>query len=114
MNARKLTWSMVLAAAAMTPLISTASEPIKNARAQWMLGQPSLGAAGARVVDVRSTKALNVAYGETVVFVNGDKRFAWTFNGLDHRMVRLASVASPDFEVGDMRVYVGKDPSTRN
>lgn len=113
MNARKFAWSAVVATA-LTPLIATASEPIKNAGAPWMLGQQAPAAAGARVVDARSTKVLNVAYGETIVFVDGDKRFAWTFNGLDNRMVRLASVASPDFLAADLKVYVGKDPSTRN
>ena len=79
-------------------------------------GRPSQGSSGTtRSVDIRAARYANVVYGETVVFHDGQRQFAWTFNGADLISVPLKSVAPSDFNVPErFRVYVGRDPQSRN
>ncbi len=89
-----------------------AAETFRNG--QSLYGQSASEGVGLRVVDIRSTKYANVQYGETVVFLGaGDKKFAWTFNGLDGRSWKLAQFAPAGFADKDYRVYVTKNPLYR-
>lgn len=104
----------LLAIAIAAPLY-TFAETAAFRNGESIYGSAAVSASGqARTVDVAAAKKLNVEYGETVVFVNGGRRFAWTFDALDLQAVKLANIAPPGFEAGSLVVYVGKNKFSRN
>ena len=76
-------------------------------------GEPTSQVPAARVVDIASSGAINVPYGETVTFRSEGKQFSWTFNGLGGRAVDVAKIAPAGFSAKTFAAYVGRDPLTR-
>lgn len=76
-------------------------------------GEPTPQASAARVVDIASSRHINVPYGETVTFRSEGQQFSWTFNGLGGRSVDVARIAPTGFPAKPFAVYVGRDPLTR-
>lgn len=91
-----------------------ANNPYHFMSGQSLFGQPTASVQNARVVDVTSSNSVNIRYGELVKFVNGDKSFAWVFNGLDNRAVDLASIAPSGFGGASMKIFIDRDQSMRN
>ncbi len=81
---------------------------------QSLYGEATKMSQSARVVDVATSRYVNVTYGETVEFVNGAKMFAWTFDGLSDRAVNIAKIAPSGFDSTPLTVYVARDPLTAN
>ena len=80
---------------------------------QSVYGRPGVDEAATRVVDLASTKPLNVTCGDTVTFVNGSQRFTWRFDTISHRAVPLAKVAPAGFGAREQVVYVSRQASER-
>ena len=94
-------------------LASAAAQGDRFANGESYYGQPVAATSQALVVDVSKAKYFNVNYGDTVVFQNGGKQFAWTFNGLDRVAVKLEKIAPSDFGGGAFTVYVPVNPLHR-
>lgn len=64
-------------------MLSTACvSPMNSMTRLDLLGNPAPVAAATRTIFITpDTKFVNVAGGETIKFVAGDKSFAWTFDG---------------------------------
>lgn len=78
-----------------------------------LYGQPARDATGAKLVDVGQAGMLNVRCGDTVTFVNGDKKFSWKFDVASHRAVPLAKIAPTDFGGKLGTVYVSPNDLER-
>lgn len=99
--------------AATVATFSASAETFRNGESFY--GQASRTAAGARVVNLdKTTKYINVEYGETVTFRGQGKEFSWTFDGLDHRPVDIRKVAPAGFAATPLMVYVEPNPLNRN
>jgi hypothetical protein len=107
----RLAFAVVFSSA---PLLAAAGDTDRFANGESLYGTLPASTGNVRVIDVNAARYLNVQYGDTVVFTNGDKRFAWTFNGLDRVAVKLEQIAPHDFGARDFTVYVPIDPSQRN
>lgn len=108
---------LVLSAAAVLvamPAAAAASkaESFPNGRSWY--GVPNSAESATRVIDVRTTKAINVNCGETITFKNGDKQFTWRFDVANHRAVDLRKVAPADFTSEKLTVYVSTNVFERN
>lgn len=68
-------------------------------------GEPSAGKPD-RTIDLSTNQRINVAYGETVKFVDQGRSFAWSFDGLGDRVLDLAKVAPAGIETRSATVYV--------
>jgi len=79
-------------------------------------GAPArIEAAGRTIAITPATKAVNVTNGETVTFVVGDQRFAFSFQTYPTtQSVALATLAPAGIEVGNVRVYVAPSPLYQN
>lgn len=112
----KLMQKVLLASLVAAPLYAVAENGhFRNGQSLNGQAADAAKAGSARVIDLSTMKGSQIAYGETIVFKGADGRqFAWTFNGLDRRAVRLARIAPAEIEVGDAQVYVGPNPLTRN
>lgn len=76
------------------------------------LGTPAQVTQAARVIKLGTgSEYLNVARGETVTIVNGEKAFTWMFDTLGAPSFELAKIAPQDFGTGHLRVYVAPDPN---
>jgi len=107
--------TLALLATSMTALSGiAAAKSATFMNGQSYYGQPADAGAAARAVDLATTNHVNVKYGETVNFVSGAKTFAWTFNGLNPRAVRLTQIAPPDFGTQPLTVYVARNPLNRH
>ena len=102
-----------LVALSVLPFTSFAASGDRFMNGQSIYGQPAAQGAPVRLVDLGSTDRLNVAYGESVAFRNGDKQFSWTFDGLDRRSVDVSQIAPAGFANKPLVVYVGRSPSNR-
>lgn len=111
-STRKLR-AAALVALSVLPFTSFAASGDRFMNGQSIYGQPAAQGAPVRVVDLGAADRLNVAYGESVAFRNGDKQFAWTFDGLDRRSVDLNQIAPSGFASKPFVVYVGRSPSNR-
>lgn len=89
----------------------TAQHSMTNGRS--VHGTPASAQQDSRVVDVTQARTLNVACGQTVVFRRGDQSFAWTFDAVDHRAVKLASIAPPGFADQTLTIYISRNESER-
>jgi hypothetical protein len=105
----------------MTATISASSAVFAAPSTTFLNGESIYGSPGqgssvaTRIVDLRNARHANVAYGETVLFQDGQRQFAWTFSGADLLSVPLKSIAPSDLNVPDrFRVYVARDPLSRN
>ncbi len=94
------------------PLFAFANDGGTFRNGSSIYGEPAGAKVATRTVDVATSRAVQVNYGETVSFVKGAERFAWTFNGMDNRGVPLTKIASHNF--ANTVVYVGQDPLNRN
>ena len=76
-------------------------------------GQPARETVNAKVVDVTQAQRLNVRCGETVTFVNGDKKFSWKFDVAGHRAVDVSKIAPADFGVKMATVFIAPNEFER-
>lgn len=72
-------------------------------------GAPSSAQLASKVVDVDKVSTVNVVCGQTVVFRKGDQSFAWKFETVGHRSVKLASIAPKEFAGKPVTVYVSRN-----
>jgi hypothetical protein len=74
-------------------------------------GEPSTGTA-ARTIDLATQQRIDIAYGETVEFIDHGRSFAWTFDGLGERAVDLAKIAPFGIDTPSATAYVaaGHEP----
>lgn len=108
---------LVLSAAAALftlPAVAAASNADTFSNGRSWYGVPNSAGAATRVIDVKSTKAINVDCGETVTFQSGDKKFTWRFDVVSHRAVDLRKVAPADFTNEKLMVYVSANVYERN
>jgi hypothetical protein len=76
-------------------------------------GAPAAAQQASKVIDVAKVSTLNVECGETVVFRNGEQSFAWKFDTVGHRSVKLASIAPKEFGSKPFTVYVSRNEAER-
>jgi hypothetical protein len=114
MFTRSITRLAFVVVVSSAPLLAAAGDTKRFANGESLYGTPPTSTGNARVIDVNAARYLNVQFGDTVVFSNRDKRFAWTFNGLDRVAVKLEQIAPHDFGAREFTVYVPTDPSQRN
>lgn len=96
--------------AATYPATAPLAESFMNGRSYY--GEPAAASAPARAVDIASTTRVTARYGETIVFRNAGRQFAWTFNGLDRRTIDLSRIAPKDFASRPLTIYILEDPNT--
>lgn len=107
-----MTAALCIAAASLPAHARTAGTDVfSNGESFYgSLGNP---AAATRTEEVSQSSRLRMAWGETVTFRSQGQQFSWTFNGLDHRSLRLAQIAPPGFNAADVSVHVGPNPLNR-
>jgi hypothetical protein len=107
--------SLLMIATISAPAVLAAPSPT-FLNGESIYGRPGEGSSVAtRTIDLRTARYANVRYGETVLFQDGQRQFAWTFNGADLLSVPLVSIAPSGFSVPErFRVYVGRDQLSRN
>lgn len=114
MTIQRFVSQLALAAfAASLPVLSIAATHASFRNGTSFYGQPADAAVANRVVDVATSRSLNVAYGETITFTDAGRQFTWTFNGLDRKGLVLTDIAPAGFG-RSLKVYVAQDPLTRN
>ena len=110
--------SLTITAVAVAALVSTspvlASKPETFANGRSWYGVPSSTEVATQMVDVKSTRAINVNCGDTVTFRSGDKSFSWRFDVANHRAVDLRKIAPTGFAVEKLMVYVSPNEYERN
>lgn len=111
MQSLKTVAMLGLACLSLASYAATGTGTFMNGQSYY--GQPTSQAAAARVVDVASSRPINVVHGETVTFRSEGKEFSWTFNGLGGRAVDVAKIAPAGFPAKPLTVYIGRDPLTR-
>jgi hypothetical protein len=109
MNIRTPLFALV-GIAATIPAFANAACADTFPNGQCLYGEPARHAAHAETVDLAKTRSVDVPYGKTVKFVNGDKSFTWTFNGADERGLALAKIAPAGIDTRMANVYVGQNP----
>ncbi len=114
MSTRSSLRSLLSAAFILAPFVASAAPAERFRDGSSIYGDPGAAAAADRFVDVGTTKAINVSYGETVVFRSGDKQFGWTFDGLGGRPVDLAKIAPVHFGGEALTVWVGRNPDDQH
>lgn len=111
MKTSRILTAAALAFATMIPLQSMASSDVFR-NGESIYGQKAASGTSARTVDLAKDQTINVEYGETVIFKSTDgKQFAWTFNGLDQRLVQVSKFAPREFNAGQTKVAIGRDPA---
>jgi hypothetical protein len=68
-------------------------------------GEPS-ASTSERTIDLSAKQRIDVAYGETVKFVDQGRSFAWTFDGLGERAVDLSKILPAGIDTRSATVYV--------
>lgn len=101
----------VTIAAPLTSLAAGA-DTFRNGKSYY--GEASSETTAARVVDLGTTRAINVGFGETVTFRSGARTFTWTFNGLDQRGIDIAKIAPAGFPVQPLGIFIERSFSNRN
>lgn len=81
---------------------------------QSVYGQPSTDNAATRVVELGTTTAINVSYGETVAFRSGGQTFSWPFNGLVGRGIDITKIAPAAFAIKPLGIFVERSSLNRN
>nr|WP_297379821.1 CzcE family metal-binding protein [uncultured Roseateles sp.] len=76
-------------------------------------GVPFAGQKTDFVVDLDSRRAINIECGQTVLFRQGGKTFAWKFDVVGHKSVDLSKIAPAGFSDKAFRVYVDKNEGER-
>lgn len=105
--------ALVLSMASLSFAANAANGPDTFMNGKSFYGEPTAQVSAARVVEIATSGAINVPYGETVTFQSGGKQFTWTFNGLGGRAVDVAKIAPAGFAARPFAVYIGRDPLTR-
>lgn len=100
-----------MASLSLATYAATGADTFMNGKSYY--GEMTSQDSAARVVDVASSRHVNVTYGETVTFRSEGKQFSWTFNGLGGRSVDVVRIAPAGFPTKPFAVYVGRDPLTR-
>lgn len=105
MNIRTAILSLAAVTASVPVFANAAScqETFRNGACIY--GEPASGAYD-RTVDLSTKQRVDVAYGETVKFVDQGSSFVWTFDGLDQRAVDLAKIAPSGLDTHASTVYV--------
>lgn len=80
---------------------------------QSVYGTPASAQQANKVVDVDKVSAVNVECGETVVFRKGEQSFAWKFDTVGHRSVKLSNIAPKEFASKTLTVYVSRNEAER-
>ncbi len=94
------------------PAFAHAACQDRFANGMCLYGSSHTGQQAERVIDVQKAgHTVGVNYGETVKFVDGDKSFTWTFNGLGGRNVDVQRIAPAGFMTHGLNVSVDRDPS---
>ena len=102
------------AAALLSATASLASKPDTFPSGRSHFGVASTSEQATKVVDVRSTKYINIECGETITFRNGDKSFSWRFDVVNHGTVDAQKVAPAGFMTEPLMVYVRPNDYERN
>lgn len=89
----KVAFMLGLASLSLTAYAANGPDVFMNGKSYY--GEPTSQVSAARVVDIASSGAINVPYGETVTFRSEGKQFSWTFNGLGGRAVNVTKIARP-------------------
>ena len=92
--------------------LAAQSETFANGRSHF--GVPNTADQATKVVDVKSTKYINLDCGETVTFRNGDKTFTWRFDLVNHGQVDARKVAPAGFMTEPLMVFVRPNEYERN
>lgn len=109
MNSTTLVRTLALGAIAATFGTTVLAANPTSANAQYGNAVPD--SIAQRTIDLRpDTKYVNVTRGETVKFLSQGKAFTWTFDTIGTRPFELAKVAPNDANVGNVVVYVGRNP----
>jgi hypothetical protein len=104
----------LLAVAGAAPILAQAACSDTFANGTCIHGEPANSTAAARTVDLSTTRQISAAYGETIKFVDGDKSFAWTFDGLGEHAVPLSRIAPSDIKAGSATVYVASSAESQD
>jgi hypothetical protein len=102
------------AAALLSATAALASQPDTFPSGRSHFGVPNTAEQATKVVDVRSTKSIDLVCGETVTFRNGDKTFSWRFDTVNHGKVDARKVAPAGFMTEPLMVYVRANDYERN
>lgn len=114
MSVTKFLATATLAISSLLSASALASKPDTFPSGRSHFGDPSTAEQATKVVDVRSTKHINVVCGETVTFRNGDKSFTWRFDTVNHRQVDARKVAPAGFMTEPLMVWVRANEYERN
>jgi hypothetical protein len=116
LNAKRLASLIAVAALSSTVFASGAQAAVGATGTAADFGAPVAGgSADYQVVIAANAKSINVADGETVLFVKDGKSFAWhfsTFGG--ESTLALAKIAPAGFDAAGVKVYVDADPLYQN
>lgn len=88
-----------------------ATERLGNGNSLY--GVPYVGGKADHVVELGTSQFINIKCGQTVLFRQAGKVFAWKFDVVGHRAVDLAKIAPAGFRVKDFKVYVDRNASER-
>ncbi|HMN82018.1 MAG TPA: CzcE family metal-binding protein [Burkholderiaceae bacterium] len=94
-------------------LLFGATAPILAQARAGLQGTPAQNAMAERVVDLDSTRTVNVVCGDIVTFRSGGQSFTWRFDVLDHSVVNLADIAPAGFPTRTVRVFVAGSEDER-
>lgn len=106
---RRLALATAVAASLALP---AAAERFANGKSWY--GAPSSAEVATQTVDVKSAKRLNVRCGDTVTFRNGEQRFSWRFDVLNHQVVDLRKIAPAGFTAEPLRIYISSNVYERS
>ena len=102
--------STLLASTSILLLATSASAAAPSAdrymNGKSIYGEPVSASGVSKVVNIGSTKYINIRCGDVVTFVNAGKQFTWKFDVASHRSVNLSKVAPADFGGNGLMVYV--------
>lgn len=93
-----------------TSVVHAADNDVGRAR-DFNLGSPATTSMAMRTIDVHQKHFANVVHGDTVLFVDGAKSFAWRFDSNNRSVVELKRIAPPGFQADGYKVYIAPDPS---
>jgi len=98
-------------AAPMLALLCCACSTPPGMSEAHLWGDPVPTTAGTRTIEIRpDTRYVNVTEGDVIRFVDGDKSFAWAFDGSCGYQFDLARVAPSGVLDHSVIAYVDPDP----
>ena len=114
MSIKKLTGVALIVAAALTSTAAFAAGSHTLMNGKSVFGIPTSADSSAKVLDVNTTKSMEVICGDVVTVRNGDKTFTWKFDVIGHRTVDLQKIAPAGFTSKPLMVYVERNESERS